>query len=141
MERLTLKQRTLAQALKQLNDSVNLFYLKKQLEGISHEEYIAFRDSVVKRFEISFDLLWKYLKEFLFEVHGIEVASPRKVIRESFAQGLFTEDEMNLLIKMCNDRNLTAHTYDEDHSAEVAERVIEYYYKIKPALFRVVEQK
>lgn len=141
MERLTLKQQSLAQALKRLNNMITRYYEKKKDLEIDEEDFLAYQDSVVKRFEISFELLWKYLKEYLAEVHGVEALSPKKVFREALAQRLLSKDEMNLLLKMCNDRNLTAHTYSEEHSAELAERVIEYYYKIKPALFRIVEMK
>jgi len=140
MERLILKQHALAKALARLNNMIECYGQKKGDLTIEEEDFLAYQDSVVKRFEISFDLLWKYLKEYLFAIHGVEALSPKKVFREALLQGVLLEDEVTILVNMCNDRNLTAHTYDAEHSAEVAEMVIEYYYKIKPALFRIVEQ-
>ncbi len=55
-------------------------------------------------------------------------------------QKFLSQGDADLLLKMCDDRNLTVHRYDEDYLAEVAEMVIEYYHKIKPALFKIVEQ-
>ncbi len=110
------------------------------LKKANNEELDVYQDSIQRRFEISFDLLWKFLKKLLAVEYGVELASPKKVIREATNQGLFTAQEMHVLIKMCDDRNLAAHAYDADYSAELADRVIEYYHKIKPALFKIVEQ-
>lgn len=140
MERLITKQKTLAQALKALNNVVEGYNKAKQDSSIDGLVLEVFQDSVVKRFEFSFDLLWKYLKEFLFVHHGLDVASPKKVFKEAQLQQLITKPELETFLVMCDDRNLTAHTYDPDHAHEVAESVLGYYFLIKPALFRILEQ-
>ena len=54
--------------------------------------------AVVKSFEISFDLLWKYLKQLLVVRHGIEVASPKKVFKEAGLQDMLTEHELETFL-------------------------------------------
>jgi nucleotidyltransferase substrate binding protein (TIGR01987 family) len=141
MERLNAQQENLAKSLKSLNAAIEGYCHAKQ--NNSREDLIleVFQDSVVKRFEISFDLLWKYLKEFLFVYHGIEVVSPKKVFKEALTQQLINHTELETFLAMCDDRNLTAHTYDRDHAQEVAETVLGYYFVIKPALVRILQQK
>ena len=39
------------------------------------------RDALIQRFEFSFELLWKCVKEYLYVEEGIDAASPKKVIR------------------------------------------------------------
>lgn len=75
------------------------------------------RDSAIKRFELSFDLCWKTLKEVLLSVYGVECASPKKCFREAYKQGLIRFD--NFWIELTDLRNETAHTYKEVFAEEV----------------------
>lgn len=140
MERLITKQKTLAKALRSLSEVVEGYSKAKQDGSTDSLVLEVFQDSMVKRFEFSFDLLWKYLKEFLFVHHGIDIASPKKVFKEAQLQRLITDSELETFLAMCDDRNLTAHTYDSEHAQEVAESVLGYYFLIKPALYRILEQ-
>ncbi len=74
------------------------------------------RDSAIKRFEYSFELVWKILKKIL-TIKGIEVNNPRDTFRESAING-FVEDPEKwfYFLKM---RNLTSHCYNEELSQEV----------------------
>jgi len=80
-------------------------------------DHAVLRDSAVKRFEISFDVCWKTLKETLRTEYGIEAASPKKVFQEAFKQGLVPNDEV--WISMTDMRNETAHAYNEEFSEKV----------------------
>ena len=140
MERLIAQQKNSAKMLKSLHEMIAGYNRMKQDDSVNDLVLEALQDSVIKRFEISFDLLWKYLKEFLFVHHGVDVASPKKVFREAMIQQLLTKSELEVFLGMCDDRNLTAHTYDFDHAQEVAESILKYYFIIKPALFRILEQ-
>ena len=44
---------------------------------------------------------------------GLALASPKSVIRESAQNALLTEADARLAMDLVNDRNLTAHTYNE----------------------------
>jgi nucleotidyltransferase substrate binding protein (TIGR01987 family) len=69
------------------------------------------RDSAIQRFEIAFELCWKFLKTYLEEEHNAVCTSPRTCFRAAFAQGVIDNDPFWLeLTKL---RNYTVHTYDE----------------------------
>jgi len=58
------------------------FALEKAVQQ-PYDEFI--QDSVIQRFEFTFELLWKTLKEAL-NILGINVSSPREAIIQSFKQ-------------------------------------------------------
>ena len=70
--------------------------------------------------------MWKCGKDYLLDREGLDVASPKKVIRSLREVGLFSDEETEQALKMVDDRNLTAHTYDETMAVALAQRIIEY---------------
>ena len=54
-------------------------------EACKEEKDQYVQDSVIQRFEFTFELLWKTLKYYLL-IQWIEKNSPREVIIESFKQ-------------------------------------------------------
>lgn len=66
--------------------------------------------ALIKAFEMTFELSWKTLKDYL-EYSGIDAKTPREVIKQAFASAMVTDGQ--LWIDMLEDRNLMAHTYDE----------------------------
>jgi nucleotidyltransferase substrate binding protein (TIGR01987 family) len=69
------------------------------------------RDAGVQRFEYTFEVLWKLLKEYLSYKEGIVCNSPKSCFREAFSVGILSEEETVSFIQMTDDRNLTSHTY------------------------------
>jgi nucleotidyltransferase substrate binding protein (TIGR01987 family) len=70
------------------------------------------REGFIQRFEITFDLAWKTVKDFL-EYEGINVQpTPRVVIKEAFAANIFSDGQS--FIEMLEARNLMSHRYDEE---------------------------
>lgn len=69
------------------------------------------KEGIVKRFEFTFELAWKTVKDYL-EFSGIhlEQITPRQVIKAAFAAGIITDGET--WINMLEHRNMMAHTYD-----------------------------
>ena len=84
------------------------------------------RDGLIQRFEFAFEIMWKCGKDYLLDREGLEAASPKKVIRTLREVGLFSDEEAEAALKMADDRNLTAHTYDEKLAVELAERIMDY---------------
>ncbi|MCY4574818.1 MAG: nucleotidyltransferase substrate binding protein [Gemmatimonadetes bacterium] len=80
------------------------------------------REGLIQRFEYTFELAWKTLKDRL-EYDGVQVptATPRKVIRSAFAAGLIDDGEA--WIDMLTDRNAMSHQYDFDIFEAVADKV------------------
>ena len=70
------------------------------------------REGFVQRFEITFDLAWKTLKDYL-DYQGIPVQpTPRAVVKEAFAVGVIKDGEQ--FIQMLGTRNVMSHRYDEE---------------------------
>jgi len=122
MEEINKRQESLGEALLRFCES---FENVKAAKG--GRFYEGQRDSSIKRFELCVDLFWKVLKDFIAAKHGIFVASPKSVVRESLKQSIINENELLLLIKMIDDRNLTSHTYDEVLAEDILKRLPEFY--------------
>lgn len=72
----------------------------------------AVRDSIIKKFEYTFELSWKTIKSYLEEEGFEEVASPKRALKQAFEIGLINDEET--WSNMLEARNSTAHTYDEE---------------------------
>ena len=91
---------------------------KRLKEALEQEETDIVIDGVLHRYESSFELAWKTLKDYL-EYLGIPMntGSPREVIKESFAHNLISDGET--WIKMMLARNSLSHLYDEETSRQI----------------------
>ncbi len=78
------------------------------------------RDGVIQRFEFTFELLWKTAKIFL-EYEGFRCAGPRSCLKEGARRGFLFDGE--ILLDMLEDRNKTAHIYNEETAKEIFERI------------------
>lgn len=115
MERLNLKHKDAIRAL-------------ETLKQILEEPFsIIVRDATIQRFEYTFEAVWKFLKEYLKKEEGIICNSPKSCFREAFSLGLLTEEDTVGLLEMTDDRNMTAHTYKEEISQILYEKVANYY--------------
>ena len=83
-------------------------------------------DGVLHRFEFTFELAWKTMKDYL-EYQGIveKIGSPREIIKEAFAAGIIEDGE--IWIKMMLSRNELSHLYDEEASREIYDNIKENY--------------
>ena len=71
------------------------------------------RDAAIQRFEYSTEACWKAAQSVLSIQFGLELASPKSVIRACAQNALLTESDARLAMDLVDDRNLTAHTYNE----------------------------
>ncbi len=87
---------------------------------------------IIQYFEISFELSWKLMKDYLLYL-GYDVNSPRESIKRAFSIGLIENGEewLNALI----DRNLTVHTYDQEQADEIYKKIANVYYKLLQNLY------
>lgn len=93
------------------------------------------RDSVIKRYETTWETGWKMLKLWL-SYQGIMTSSPRDVWKEAFAIGVLgaQADIWSMAQKM---RNFTLHTYDE----AIAEDVHQFVRHSAIELFQDIKNK
>jgi nucleotidyltransferase substrate binding protein (TIGR01987 family) len=108
------------------------------LEEILMEKYSKIvRDATIQRFEYTFEVAWKLLKEYLYHKEGIVCNSPKSCFREAFSVGLLNEEETVLFIQMTDDRNLTSHTYDEEIAENLYKKIKNYYALLKSLIERI----
>ena len=89
--------------------------------------YKTYRDSLIQRFEYTFDTTWKYLSEYLqAQGHVLALKSPKDIFRESLKAKILSADEVRLAIAMVDDRNLTTHGYDEELIEEINKKIPAY---------------
>jgi len=80
--------------------------------------------ALVKSFEMSFELSWKTMKDYL-KFNGIDVKLPREVIKQAFANDIIIDGQM--WIDMLENRNVMAHVYDEALARETVCRICQSY--------------
>ncbi len=81
------------------------------------------RDAAIKRFEYSVEATWKAAQQYLRTVEGREVGSPKAAIRAAREAGLLSDTDAARALAMADDRNLAAHTYNEDLAKALAARL------------------
>ena len=84
------------------------------------------KEGVIQRFEFSFELAWKTLKDYM-EQDGFVFATitPRQVIKDAFAAKILKDGQS--WIDMLDHRNLLSHTYNLAKFEEAAKAVHDRY--------------
>ncbi|MCT2534664.1 nucleotidyltransferase substrate binding protein [Aquibacillus koreensis] len=85
------------------------------------------RDASIQRFEFSFEACWKAAKQYLYDIEGVDTASPKGVIRNLRENNILSEEETIKGIQMVNDRNLNVHTYNEEVAIKIHAGLKQYY--------------
>lgn len=90
--------------------------VKESLVEYEKAPSLLVRDGIIQRFEFTFELVWKALKEFCDE-KGNSANNPRDVFRLSADHG-FIENPVPWFDFIKN-RNKASHLYNEDEMKEV----------------------
>ena len=84
------------------------------------------RDGVIQRFEFTFELTWKALKEYMLEAGMTNIMLfPKQVLREAYAANLI--DGESIWLDMLKARNTTPHIYDDHIAAVIADKIQNVY--------------
>ena len=98
------------------------------------------KEGIVQRFEITFELAWKTLKDYLvFGGIAFQQVTPRNVIKQGFSSKLIADGQ--LWIDMLDRRNLLSHIYDESLLDETVALVGEKFLPAFEQLFGILESK
>lgn len=112
-----------------MSQSLDLTSLQKALDSLAsaierterEQSDDMLRDSVIQRFEYTYELCWKMLKRRLKldapSPETIDEMSFREMIREGAERGLI--DDPVAWFHYREKRNLSSHTYDEDIARDV----------------------
>lgn len=81
-----------------------------------------YRDGLIQRFEFTFELAWKSMREYL-EDQGVlmNIISPRSVLKEAYAVGVIHDEA--LWRAALDARNMTSHVYDEETADRIAHQI------------------
>ena len=92
------------------------------IDGNPHDLSELEKAGGIQRFEFTFELSWKLMKDYL-EWGGIEPdeAIPRQIIKEAFAAKLI--DDGKVWIDMLKNRNELSHTYSGEILASSIEKI------------------
>jgi nucleotidyltransferase substrate binding protein (TIGR01987 family) len=101
-------------------------------EALALPKDIIVRDAAIQRFEISFELCWKFLKAYLEEQHNAVCTSPRTCFRAAFRHGVIDDDPFWIELTVL--RNYTVDTYNEQLADYVYSRLEEAARRFRAAL-------
>jgi len=96
------------------------------------------KEGLVQRFEYTFELAWKTLKDFL-NAKGVDVRFPRDVIKRAFSDGVIENGE--IWLDMLEQRNRLAHTYNETDFKHSVDFIVAVYFDQLVELQRYLESE
>ena len=98
------------------------------------------REGLTQRFEFTFELAWKTLKDYLYE-SGITlpIGTPREVIKTAFAANII--DDGPLWLSMLDHRYLLSNTYDEQRFDEAVRAIDQKYNTLLRSLMEFFESR
>lgn len=98
-------------------------------EALEIEENEIVIDGAIHRFEFTFELAWKTMKDYLEYIGIIQgIGSPREIIKTAYENGIIRDGDN--WIKMMLARNSLSHLYDEEKSREIYLEIKESYFKL-----------
>ena len=102
-------------------------YVKlKEVSDIYDGNNDIIRDSLIKRFEFTYELTHKTLKEFMKYLGvTLENSFPRTIFKKAYVNNLISDDKV--WINLLEDRNSTSHIYNENMAEEIADRITHEY--------------
>ena len=104
-------------------------------EALQEPESSIVMDATIQRFEFTYELMWKTLKIFLEDIHGIRAVSPRLVFKEAYALSIIEQED--IFLEMIQSRNLLSHTYNEEQAEQIYKKCPLYLSAIKELYQRI----
>jgi len=86
-------------------------------EALQEPKSSIVMDATIQRFEFTYELMWKTLKIFLEDIHGIRAVSPRLVFKEAYSLSIIEHED--IFLEMIQSRNLLSHTYNEEQAEQI----------------------
>lgn len=85
------------------------------------------KQGLIQSFEFTFELAWNVMKDYLEEQGIPGIIGSKNAVRQAFSQGLITDGQ--IWMDMIQDRNLAAHSYDEDTANNINHKIKKDYYQ------------
>ena len=96
------------------------------------------QDGVIQRFEFTFELLWKTLREYLAFL-GKSINNPRDTLKESFREQIIADEQT--FLDMLEDRNLSTHSYDFETTRRIFGHIQSKYVEAMQALLAELKKR
>lgn len=125
MEKLIYKYERLVKSYNALSRSLKLYTDDYETANLAQKE--AYSTSLVKHFEMCYEMLWKYLKYYLMLKYGTDTIGSKNILRAAYTHKVISEEELVILLKIIEERNETAHVYDEDTACALCDKINNYF--------------
>lgn len=86
------------------------------------------KQGVIQGFEFTHELCWKVMQDFLNDQGEAGIYGSKDATRLAFNRELISHGE--IWMNMIADRNLTSHTYQEEISEQIFDRIVNSYYSL-----------
>ena len=96
-------------------------------DSARNPESTVIRDGVIPRFEFTFELAWKSLREYMAD-QGADMSGvvfSKQVFKAAYAAQLI--DDEQVWLDMLTSRNITSHVYDDQQAAQVVADIRDRY--------------
>ena len=113
------------------NFEKSLYFLEQAIQ-IANPDFTQ-KAGLIQFFEISFELSWNVLKNYMEEKGFSEIRFPRDIIKKAFETEIIIDGHgwMDAL----KNRNLTSHTYDEQLADKVVKLIKTDYFPLLKQLY------
>lgn len=98
----------------------------------------AIRESVIQRFEVAYDVLWKAIKRYLIFTLGLPDIpnSPKPIIRLAHENGILNAD-ITFWLKVADARVATSHDYSSAKADACIELLPTFLDALEPMVYRL----
>jgi nucleotidyltransferase substrate binding protein (TIGR01987 family) len=110
----------------------------RQATSIEHPTFVE-KAGLIQLFEMSFELAWNVLKDYLEEQGFSEIKTPKDSLKKAFELEIIADGHMWL--QALKDRNLTSHTYDETLADKVVQQIAHDYAPLLLSLYVSMKSK
>lgn len=137
---MTLDLSSLKKAVTSLGNALRVASAER-LSAMPEEQQKVMIAGVIKNFEFTYELCWKFMKRWLKDNMGkteVEGVSCRELFRLGAASNLIAD--IDQWMKYHDARNETSHTYDQDTAREIYE-ISKTFFKDAEKLLVTLEKK
>ncbi|TFJ91823.1 HI0074 family nucleotidyltransferase substrate-binding subunit [Lentibacillus salicampi] len=116
----------------------NIISAYEKVDGNDELANEVYRDSIIKKYEMLEELVWKLLSKF-FKSRGLELNNPRSCYKQAFKEGLI--EDISIWNDVLGSRNSTAHIYNEEDYEKIKGKIInEYTEAVEKLLLKLKER-
>ena len=126
---------------KKLQQTLKAFKRLREIENYEGQlEKEILYEVAAKRFEYTYESLWKLLRLYLLELKGLECNSPMDCFKTFYQIGVLGEQEGALLPKVVRKRNEIVHIYDFELAEDVYDFIVRRAVPLFEKILKVVKK-